>query len=147
MLCILCSGETQITSLSGDALMRSCQIEVVDVGQQDTIKLLFMEDQHMVQTLLSSAAPPNIYCSRPNKCDSLHTVCRISKLVGLSSKLLGLGEQQETSKSIPLVSYHSCWGYISAIITVFGTSLNNLMHYYHSYWDQNKIHDEDVKQI
>ncbi len=50
--------------------MRSCQIEVVDVGPQDTIQLLFMEDQHMVQTLSSSTAPPNIYCSRPNICDN-----------------------------------------------------------------------------
>jgi hypothetical protein len=70
MLCIPCPGETHITSLSGDALMRSCQIEVVDVGPQDTIQLLFMEDQHMVQTLSSSTAPPNIYCSRPTICDN-----------------------------------------------------------------------------
>ena len=66
MLCIPCSGETQIPSLSGDALMRSCQREVVDVGPQGTIQLLFMEDQHMVQTLSSSTAPPNMYLSRPN---------------------------------------------------------------------------------
>jgi hypothetical protein len=66
MHCIPCSGETQITSLSGNALMMSCQIEVVDVGPQDTIHLLFMEDQLMVETLSSSTEPPNMYCSRPN---------------------------------------------------------------------------------
>ena len=70
ILCIPYSGETQITSLSGDALLRSCQIEVVNIGPQDTIQLLFMEDQHIVQTLSSSTAPPNIYCIRPNICDN-----------------------------------------------------------------------------
>jgi hypothetical protein len=76
MLCIPCFGETHIPSLSGDALMRSCQIEV-DVGPQDTIQLLFMEDQHMVRILSSSTAPPNMYCSRPN--------CHFPYIFGISS--------------------------------------------------------------
>jgi hypothetical protein len=39
-----------------NALMWPCSIEILDVGPQDTMQLLFMEDQHVVQTLSSHAA-------------------------------------------------------------------------------------------
>ncbi len=39
-----------------DALMGSCPIEIRDVGTQDTMQLLLMEDQHVVQALSSHTA-------------------------------------------------------------------------------------------
>lgn len=36
-----------------DALMWSCFIEILDIGMQDTMQLLLIEDQHVVKTLSS----------------------------------------------------------------------------------------------
>jgi hypothetical protein len=37
-----------------DALMWSCLIEILDVGTQDTMQLLFMKDQYVIQALSSN---------------------------------------------------------------------------------------------
>ncbi len=40
-------------NLLTDALMWSCPVEIRDVGTQDTMQLLLMEDQYMIQALAS----------------------------------------------------------------------------------------------
>jgi hypothetical protein len=43
-----------LRNLLTDALMWSCPIEIRDIGTQDTMQLLFMKDQYVVQTLSSN---------------------------------------------------------------------------------------------
>jgi hypothetical protein len=42
-----------LRNLLVNALMWSCLIEILDVGLQNTMQLLLMEDQHLVQALSS----------------------------------------------------------------------------------------------
>ena len=46
-----------------DALMWSCPIEILNINMQDTMQLLLMEDQHVIQTL-SSHAPQKAFADR-----------------------------------------------------------------------------------
>ncbi len=47
-------GDFPLRNLLTDPLMWPCLIEILDKGMQDTMQLLFMKDQDVVQTL-----PPN----------------------------------------------------------------------------------------
>ncbi len=50
------SGDFPFRNLLVDPLMWSCPIEIINLETQDTMQMLLMEDQHMIQALSSNTS-------------------------------------------------------------------------------------------